>query len=627
MNLPQLEVTPVAPVQFRRFRNGTTVFADFGADVYGNLQIRIPPPIVPTRLTIRVGEKLDATGAIDRRPYGSVNYRELSLVTQSNRSVYQLQIPPKPRHNNPQAVHMPPGIGEVTVFRYAEIDNAPVNLNAAALHQLWVHAAFDDNNSFFRSSDDTLNAVWGLCKHTIKATTAFGVYIDGERERIPYEADAYINQLSHLACDAKPEVSRYTLEHLLKHPTWPTEWSLHMPMIAAFDYMFTGDITLANNNYNALKRKLLMEKARGDGLIRALGIVDWPVGERDGFNGGDTNNQAGPEVNAVVNAFYYRALLDMATIAQATKRTDDALLFKSRAKAVYNAYNAVFFDRRRGIYIDGEGSTHASLHANMFPLAFDLVPRGYQNQVADFIQSRGMACSVYGAQYLLEALYKAGRDQYALQLMTSRSDRSWWHMIQISSTMTLEAWDIKYKPNLTWNHAWGTAPANIISRYLLGVRPLKPGFEKILIAPQPGSLTQFRGTVPTMRGPVFVGYVAGVLEVEIPKGTTARVLIPYKLAKPQTFPPRLFINGVEEVASTENGYIVVDEVGPGKSRFDFRPRNQNSPRALRPEIKSASPRQTGEEPCANLRPGDIYDSSIWTSNSAPQYHLRLRMLG
>lgn len=568
----------MAPVQFKRIGNGATVFADFGADAYGNLQINIPLPVTATNFTIRLGEKLDATGAIDRRPYGSVNYQELSLVTQSNQTVYQLQIPPKPQHSNPQAVHMPPEIGEVTVFRYAEIDNAPTSLNAEALHQQWVHTAFDDNSSFFRSSNDTLNAVWDLCKHTIKATTAFGVYIDGERERIPYEADSYINQLSHLAVDANPEVSQYTFEHLLKHPTWPTEWGLHMPMIAAFDYMFTGDIALANNNYDALRKKLLMEKARGDGLIRALGIVDWPAGERDGFNDGDQQNLAGPDINTVVNAFYYHALLEMAVIAQATGQTQDVHLFKSRARAVYNAFNAVFFDRKRGIYIDGEGSTHASLHANMFSLAFDLVPRGYQNQVADFIQSRGMACGVYGAQYLLEALYKAGRDEYALQLMISRSDRSWWHMIQIGSTMTLEAWDVKYKPNLTWNHAWGAAPANIISRYMLGVRPLKPGFEKILIAPQPGSLEEIYGRVPTMKGPVVVNYQLGVLEVEIPEGTTARVLIPYKLAKPQQFPPHLFINGRKETAKAESGCIVVDEVGPGKSVFDFRPGQKKSTR-------------------------------------------------
>jgi hypothetical protein len=105
------------------------------------------------------------------------------------------------------------------------------------------------------------------------ATTAFGIYIDGERERVAYEGDSYINLLSHYACDLDPSVARHTFEHLLKYPTWPTEWSLTMPMIAEADYEATGDPVLAARQYETLKGKLMMNKAREDGLIRASAIV------------------------------------------------------------------------------------------------------------------------------------------------------------------------------------------------------------------------------------------------------------------------------------------------------------------------------------------------------------------
>ncbi|RYZ85063.1 MAG: hypothetical protein EOP06_16910, partial [Proteobacteria bacterium] len=278
---PRLKVIPIAPVLTQQ--RGTTVFADFGADAFGNLEITLPQGFPASTFVIRLGEKLDSDGNIDSKPGGSVNYREIKLATQPDKSVYQLQIPSKGRHNDSKAVHTPPEIGEITVFRYAEIVDAPVNLDAKALRQLRVQTAFNDNASSFQSSDETLNAVWDLCKHTMKATTAFGVYIDGERERIPYEADAYINQMSHMAVDANPEVARYTVEHLLANPTWPTEWSFHMPMMAAADYEMTGDFKLSERNYEALKKKLLMEKAREDGLLRALAIVDWPSAERDGY--------------------------------------------------------------------------------------------------------------------------------------------------------------------------------------------------------------------------------------------------------------------------------------------------------------------------------------------------------
>ena len=51
-------------------------------------------------------------------------------------------------------------------------------------------------------------------------------------------------------------------------------------------------------------------------------------------------------------------------------------------------------------------------------------------------------------------------------------------MLDVGSTITMEAWAAKYKPNLDWNHAWAAAPANIVPRYVLGVRPLSPGSQK-----------------------------------------------------------------------------------------------------------------------------------------------------
>lgn len=99
-----------------------------------------------------------------------------------------------------------------------------------------------------------------------------------------------------------------------------------------------------------------------------------------------------------------------------------------------------------------------------------------------------MACSVYGAQFLLDALYDAGEAKYALELLTATDQRSWYNMIKTGSTISMEAWDKIYKPNLDLNHAWGAAPANIIVRKLMGVEPLSPGADTISIKPQLANL-------------------------------------------------------------------------------------------------------------------------------------------
>lgn len=243
------------------------------------------------------------------------------------------------------------------------------------------------------------------------------------------------------------------------------------------------------------------------------------IGERD-------NHEMLP-INTVTNAFHAHALNLMSRIAETLEMVDDATAFAERASRVTDRINELLYDAENGVYVDGEGSRHSSLHSNMFMLAFGLVPCDRKGGVVEFVKSRGMACSVYGAQHLLDALYLNGEAEHALELMTATHDRSWWNMIQAGSTMTLEAWDIKYKKNLDWNHAWGAAPANIIPRYVAGVRPVEPGFKRTVIQPQPGTLTSFDAKVPTPLGPVTVKYDHGVaLEITAPDAMEVDVQAP-----------------------------------------------------------------------------------------------------
>jgi hypothetical protein len=217
-------------------------------------------------------------------------------------------------------------------------------------------------------------------------------------------------------------------------------------------------------------------------------------------------------------------------MAELTARTSEAEQLKAECEKLYNDFNANFFDSERGLYRDGIGIDHHSLHANHFALALGLVPTQHKDSVIKYIRSRGMACSVYAAQFLMEAIYEAGEDDYALSLLTKEDERSWYNMVHHNATITYEAWDDKFKPNQDWNHAWGAAPANIIPRYLVGIRPLEAGFEHMSIAPQTSTLEQVKALVPTMRGGVEVEISntpkSYTLKVKIPANTTAEVSLP-----------------------------------------------------------------------------------------------------
>ncbi len=80
--------------------------------------------------------------------------------------------------------------------------------------------------------------------------------------------------------------------------------------------------------------------------------------------------------------------------------------------------------------------------------------------------------------------------------MIADGDRSWKHMVNSGTTISWEAWDLKYKPNQDWNHAWGAAPANLLPRFVLGAQPAAPGWNTAMIRPCPGGLKHARGQVP-----------------------------------------------------------------------------------------------------------------------------------
>jgi len=261
----------------------------------------------------------------------------------------------------------------------------------------------------------------------------------------------------------------------------------------------------------------------------------------------------------------------MSIMAKAVGKDEDSKFFAEREALVEKSINEKLIDKHRGTYIDGEGTDNCTLHASMFPASMGLTPEKYRRCVREHLTDKGMVCGVYGAQYYLEALYELGEAQYGLELMTSTGERSWCHMMDVlGTTVAAEVWDPKYGSNYDWNHAWATAPANVIPRFLVGVTPLKPGFEKIQIKPQPANLQYFKAKVPTIKGAVLVDYQnknnTFILEIDIPANTIAKVCLP----KAGSEEMGVAVDGKMINAVAEGDFLIIDNVTSGKHKFEKR---------------------------------------------------------
>jgi hypothetical protein len=304
----ELVTTADEPVRQLRTADGRQ-FLDFGKASFGWLALEFPAGHPAYALTARLGEKLAAANTIDTAPGASIVYREMSVPVPADTRTVTVAAGWKPTYVN--WIPTPPAMQEVTPFRYAEIHGLPADVIPKAI-RMSRHVPFNDTAATFSCSDPALVEVWELCKHSIKATSFLGLYVDGDRERIPYEADAYINQLCHYGVDAHYATGRLTHEHFFANPTWPTEWRQHLPLMALADWLYSGDAAALHRNYDAIRASLMLDRRRPDGLFlgQAKGvprdIVDWPVGERDGYD-------MAHDVKTVTAAFHARSLEAMAS--------------------------------------------------------------------------------------------------------------------------------------------------------------------------------------------------------------------------------------------------------------------------------------------------------------------------
>ena len=228
---PPAQITTVAPGVF---------LVDFGRVAFGNLRLA-PPAHATGDITVHFGEAF-ADGRLNRKPPGTVRYARAPARLAGATSLVVAPAADKRNTTQPQAVLTPADWGVVLPFRWVELEGWPGQLRPEHLRRRAAFArTWDDQAAAFRSSDDMLNRIWELCRYSIKATTFAGVYVDGDRERIAYEADAYLNQLSQYATDHDRQMARDTYDRLMAHPTWPTEWASHMVFMVHADWMQTGD--------------------------------------------------------------------------------------------------------------------------------------------------------------------------------------------------------------------------------------------------------------------------------------------------------------------------------------------------------------------------------------------------
>ncbi len=551
---------------------GRTDWLDFGAATFGGASLTLGgDDALP--LTVELRERLKT----ERGPANqfAVGHLEISDHFQPG-----VNIISAPARHLPREGSLPLGLEGILPFRYARISGLPSGVEVS-LQKVEVRFPFAGQLARFESSSSELNAVWELCRQTVLNTGYGGLFLDGNRERLPYEADAHINLLAQFAVVPDPRLARATILHLAENPTWPIEWAFEFISLVRAYWQYTGDADLLLEVYPHLLPRVFPERwgagsllveVNGEGL--RLGatdlkpIIDWPAAERAGFV-----TERDPEMsvvrqwaiasarsaraasleflglptlayyqrqravlewerlwrippdNLVVQARYLQSLRELAEIATVVGDESTASQLWEQASRVHRFLFDHYYDGENQAFRDVPGQPGSSFHSALHALLAGLYPGGDEGAVLEYLDVNRHRASVYSAHYLLRAFYQNGKADLAFEYMTAETRRSWLGMLGSGASMTTEAWSDAVKPNMDWNHPWGASPAHHIVAGVVGLTPSAAGFAEIDLVPQPYGLKWFEYEGETPVGRVFLRYESQPSEdlyrVELPANTQA----------------------------------------------------------------------------------------------------------
>ena len=332
---------------------------------------------------------------------------------------------------------------------------------------------------------------------------------------------------------ALPDVAPAYWRNYTDNMTWPGAFITVADMI----WRRFGDFRTVEQHYDAMKRWMLHMKKYylKDGILIRDTYGDWcvPPESPELIHSQDTNRITWP---ACLSTPYYVGYCGiMGGFATNLHREDDVQYFKNEINTVTKAYNARYFDSVSGCYANN------TVTANILPLAFWMVGPDYEHSVLEHIVEKTekdfdghVSTGVVGIQHLMRTLTDYGRGDLALRMATDTTYPSWGYMVKNGATTIWELWngDTGDPAMNSGNHVMLLGDLIIwYYEYLGGIRPLAPGYSKIMLKPYPiKGLDYVNCSYQSVSGLIKSKWKRNgnrfEWEILIPANTTAEVWLP-----------------------------------------------------------------------------------------------------
>ncbi len=230
------------------------------------------------------------------------------------------------------------------------------------------------------------------------------------------------------------------------------------------------------------------------GKLEWWNFIDWVKDNswERGVPSVDKNGQS--SINSLL---YVYALQQAVSLFNSYGYTQQAARYAATAGSIKAAVYKTCWDEKKQLLADNADKQHYSQHAQILATLVDLLPLKKQQQLMlnTYQNDSIAACSYYFRFYLAEAMRKTGLGGKYTDML-----QPWKSMLANGLTTFSE----EPEPSRSDCHAWSASPAYHLLSLVCGIEPAGPGFNKVKIAPNPGSLEWLEGDMPHKSGAIHV---------------------------------------------------------------------------------------------------------------------------
>ena len=498
---------------------------DFGKELQGGLQIvtGMPKSHEPIAIRVRFGESVsEAMCDIDGKNGATNDHAMRDFI-----------------------VRLPwLGVTEVgnSGFRFVRIDllDDSTELHLKEVRAISTYRDIPYKGSF-RSNDERLNNIWQTGAYTVHLNMQEYLWDGIKRDRLVWIGDMYPEVMTINAVFGYNEVVPKSLDFakdITPLPNWMNGYSAYSIswLLIQYDwYRHHGnlDYLKKQKSYITGLMKQFISCIGEDGVEKLTGgrFLDWPSSANK------------PAIQAGLQAFMIWAMRAGEELCRDLGEEELAKeCAKSAKRLVAAAPKASEAFLKSDLAHDAPGQKQA---AALMALT-GLMDKGKANQ--EYLSYNGShGFSTFFGFFMLEAMAAANNYQGAMNVIREY----WGAMLDLGATTFWEDFNMKWLPNAapideivpegkkdihgdygdycykgfrhSLCHGWASGPTYWLSRHVLGICPMEPGFKTVSIRPNLGDLEWVEGTYPTPYGEIKVRHEKGAdgkvkSQIEVPEG-------------------------------------------------------------------------------------------------------------